>query len=86
LPPRRRTSPRSPDHEALGEAIEKLRKDAGLTHEELAERTGMSFQRISELERGIANPTFATLMRITEGLGVQLSHIASLAEKIRDAS
>jgi transcriptional regulator with XRE-family HTH domain len=43
----------------------------------------MSFQRISELERGIANPTFATLIRITEGLGVELSDLASLTEKIR---
>jgi transcriptional regulator with XRE-family HTH domain len=84
LPPRRRTSPRSPDHKALGEAFEKLRKNAGLTHEDLAERTGMPFQRISELERGIANPTFATLIRVTEGLGVELSDVATLAEKLRD--
>ncbi|MFT3864042.1 MAG: helix-turn-helix transcriptional regulator [Solirubrobacterales bacterium] len=84
MPPRRRTSPRSPDHKALGEAIETLRKKAGMTHEELAERTGMPFQRISELERGIANPTFATLIRVMEGLGVELSDVATLAEKIRD--
>lgn len=44
----------------------------------------MSFQRISELERGIANPTFATLIRVTKGLEVELSELASLTEKIRD--
>lgn len=84
MPPRRRTSPRSPLHKALGEAIEELRTKAGLTHEELADRVGMPFQRISELERGIANPTFATLIRVTKGLGVELSDLASLMEKIRD--
>ncbi len=85
MPPRRRTSPRSPSHKALGEAIQQLRAKADLTHEELSDRVGMSFQRISELERGIANPTFATLIRLTEGLGVELSDLASLMEeKIRD--
>jgi transcriptional regulator with XRE-family HTH domain len=44
----------------------------------------MSFQRISELERGIANPTFITLTRITKGLGVELSDLARVMEKIRD--
>lgn len=44
----------------------------------------MPFQRISELERGIANPTFATLIRVTQGLGVELSDVATLSEKIRD--
>lgn len=80
MPPRRRTSPRSPQHKA----IEELRTNAGLSHEELSDRLGMSFQRISELERGIANPTFATLIRVTKGLGVELSELASLMEKIRD--
>jgi transcriptional regulator with XRE-family HTH domain len=84
LPPRRRTSPRSPQHKALGEAIEELRTKAGLTHEELSDRLEMSYQRISELERGIGNPTFATLIRVTKGLGVELSELASLMEKIRD--
>lgn len=84
MPPRRRTIPRSPLHKALGEAIEELRTKADLTHEELSDRLGMSFQRISELERGIANPTFATLIRVTNGLGVELSDLANLMEKIRD--
>jgi len=84
VPPRRRTTPRSPFHKALGEAIKELRAKAGLTHEELSDRLGVSFQRISELERGIANPTFATLIRVTQGLGVELSELVNLMEKIRD--
>jgi transcriptional regulator with XRE-family HTH domain len=54
-----------------------------LTHEELADRLEMSFQRISELERGVANPTLATLVRITEGLDVELSELAARMERIR---
>lgn len=84
LPPRRRAIPRTPDLKALGEAIEQLRTEAGLTHEDLADRAGIGFQRISEYERGIKNPTFTTLIRLTGGLGVELSDLASLTEKIRD--
>jgi transcriptional regulator with XRE-family HTH domain len=76
MPPRRRSRPRSASHKALGEAIEELRDAAGLTHEELAERIDMSFQRISELERGVANPTFSTLIRIVNGLDVEFNDLA----------
>lgn len=83
MPPRRRSKPRSPTHKALGEAIEELRDEADLTHEELADRLEMSFQRISELERGVANPTLATLIRVTDGLDVELSELAARMERIR---
>ncbi len=85
MPPRRRSKPRSPSHRALGEAIEELREEANLTHEALAERLEMSFQRISELERGVANPTFITLMRVADGLEVELSELALRFEQRRDA-
>jgi transcriptional regulator with XRE-family HTH domain len=84
MPPRRRSKPRSPAHRALGEAIEEFRNAADLTHEELADRLEMSFQRISELERGVGNPTFATLLRIANGLEIELSDLALRMEKIRD--
>jgi XRE family transcriptional regulator, regulator of sulfur utilization len=85
VPPRRRVKPRSTLHKALGEAIEELREEAEMTHEELADRLEMSFQRISELERGVANPTFATLARITSGFGIELSELAERMEKLRDS-
>jgi transcriptional regulator with XRE-family HTH domain len=81
MPPRRRSTPRSPIHRALGEAIEELREEASLTHEQLAERLEMPFQRISELERGLSNPTFATLIRVVEGLDVELSDLAARIER-----
>jgi transcriptional regulator with XRE-family HTH domain len=85
MPPRRRSKPRSPAHQALGEAIEEFRGKADMTHEELADHLDMSFQRISELERGVANPTFSTLVRITRGLDVELSDLATRMEQIRDS-
>ncbi len=84
MPPRRRSTPRSPNHRALGEAIEELREEASLTHEELADRMKVPFQRISELERGISNPTFATLIRLVDGLEVGLGDLALRIERRRD--
>lgn len=49
--PSRRVKPRSAAHGALGQAIEELRREAGLTQEGLAERVGTEFNRIGELER-----------------------------------
>lgn len=85
MPPARRSKPRSSAHRALGEAIKELRDEADMTHEELADRLEVGFQRISELERGVANPTFATLVRITSGFGIELSELAERMEKLRDS-
>jgi transcriptional regulator with XRE-family HTH domain len=57
-----------------------------MTHEELADRLEVGFQRISELERGVANPTFATLVRVTQGLDVDLSELALRMERLRGSS
>jgi transcriptional regulator with XRE-family HTH domain len=43
----------------------------------------MSFQRISELERGIANPTFETLLRVVDGLDVKLGDLAERVDRNR---
>jgi len=51
----------------------RLRKAAGLTQEQLAERSGLSQQYISRLEGGHRNPTVVTLHELAEALGV--SHV-----------
>lgn len=82
MPPRRRAKPRSPDHAALGQAIEELRRDAGLTQEGLAERVGTEFNRIGELERGAIDSRFSTLLRVARGLDVELEEIGARFERI----
>jgi transcriptional regulator with XRE-family HTH domain len=84
MPPRRQAKPRSPDHAALGHAVETLRREAGLTQEELADLVHIGFGPIGDLERGHSNPTFASLLRIARGLEVDLSDlIARYEEDIR---
>lgn len=82
MPPRRRAKPRSIDHAALGQAVEELRREAGLTQEGLAERVGTEFNRIGELERGAIDSRFSTLLRLARGLDVELDEIAGRFERI----
>jgi transcriptional regulator with XRE-family HTH domain len=53
----------------VGRNAARLRKAAGLTQEELAERSGFSQQYISKLEQGRRNPTIVSLYELANGLG-----------------
>ena len=65
----------------LGARVKDLRKEAGLTLDELAGRSGVSRAMISKLERGEKNPTLVIAARLTEGLGVSLSRLAGVEER-----
>jgi transcriptional regulator with XRE-family HTH domain len=57
----------------VGRNAARLRAAAGLTQEQLAVRSGLSQQYLSDLERGKLNPTVVTLYELAEALGV--SHV-----------
>jgi transcriptional regulator with XRE-family HTH domain len=84
MPPRRRAQPRSPEHAALGFAIQRLRKEAGLSQEELADLSGVHLTHIGGLERGVRNPSYTTLVRISTALRTQVGRLTVLADEIRD--
>lgn len=84
MPPPRRSQPRSPDHAALGAAIQHLRKEEGLSQEELADRSGIHLTHIGGLERGVRNPSYATLVRLAAGLKTRVGHLTHLADELRD--
>ncbi|WP_267274900.1 cupin domain-containing protein [Arthrobacter sp. CDRTa11] len=73
---------------ASNEATESVERDFWITHlgamvkqqrlgrftvEELAERAGISAGLISQIERGIGNPSFATLLRLANSLDLPLA-------------
>lgn len=63
---------------AIGTQLRTLRKERGLTVERLSELSGLSSGIVSQVERGKANPSFATLVQMSHGLGIpvgQLFHI-----------
>ncbi len=53
----------------VGRNVRKVRLEAGLTQEQLAARSGFGQQYISDLERGLRNPTIVSLYEIAQALG-----------------
>lgn len=65
---------------AIGRAIGKLRSEAGLSQEELAELAGIHRTYVSQLERGIKSPTLAVLMKVAKALGTRPSRLLRSVE------
>ena len=60
-------------HKASSQAVAAARAAAGISQKQLAALTGIDQSDISKIERGIANPSVATLDRIANALGGQLT-------------
>ena len=54
----------------VGQNFARLRKQKGMTQEQVEERSGISQQYLSGLESGRRNPTVITLHHLAEALGV----------------
>jgi transcriptional regulator with XRE-family HTH domain len=66
---------------AIGMAIRELREQRGLTQEALASEAATTLSTLSLIERGRANPTWATVHDIAAALGVSISALAKRAER-----
>lgn len=74
--------PRDPTHLVpLGRALATARAEAGLSQRELARRTDVNHNYISQLEKGERDPSYSVLVQLCEGLGVPLSTITDAAAK-----
>jgi transcriptional regulator with XRE-family HTH domain len=67
---------------SLGKLVKTLRKEAGLTQESLAARADIDNSLISRIERGERNPTWATLSRLSQGLGVPMWVLVKRADEL----
>lgn len=61
----------------VGQRISVFRKNAGLTQMELANRLGISYQAVSNWERGISMPDISNLSALAEILSVSIDEIIS---------
>lgn len=57
------------DFKQGGQAIQRIRKERGMTQEQLAELTGVASNSISRIERGLLIPALPTLIDICNALG-----------------
>ena len=59
----------------VGRKIRALRKEKGLTLIAVSEVTGLSPASVSQIERGLANPSFTTLAQLAHGLEIPVGKL-----------
>lgn len=67
--------------QALGQVIYKLRKERNISQEQLALNADVDRTRLGEIERGEANPTIDTLMKVADVLGQTIGSLIIEAEE-----
>ena len=68
---------------AIGGRVRQGRGSRGWTLDQLAERSGVSRRMLVSIEQGSANPSIATLLRISDALGIGLPALVDLGRSPR---
>jgi transcriptional regulator with XRE-family HTH domain len=68
--------PVSPE-EQFAHNLRQRRQAAGLSQEQLADRTGLHPTEISRLERAAREPRLGTIVRLARGLGVGIESLVA---------
>jgi transcriptional regulator with XRE-family HTH domain len=66
----------------LGKQVKYLRHLANLTQAQLAEKTNLSVNYISEIETGIASPTLKTLLKLAQELDVDIKELFNFGQRV----
>lgn len=66
---------RTSAQQKLGKQVRELRKQKGWTQEKLEEKSGVDRTYISDIERGVRNPSLKSLQKLAKALGVSISHL-----------
>jgi transcriptional regulator with XRE-family HTH domain len=61
----------------VGQQIRAYRREAGLTQEKLAEKAGLSYKYLGEVERGVVNVSLDSLMRLAKALKVKVADLVA---------
>lgn len=65
---------------SFGRVLRQLRKDAGLTQEQLALEAGIERNYVSLIERGINQPALRVIFKLAEALGTTPSEMLRQVE------
>jgi len=64
------------DYKQLGDRIQQLRQNAGLTQDDLSDKAGLAYSTLAKIERGaIKNPSVFTVAELAKALSVQIEDI-----------
>lgn len=61
--------------ERLGKQVHKLRKQSGMTQDQLAEKVGVSTKYIQFIEAGTRKPSLKTVYKIAKALEVEVKDL-----------
>lgn len=68
----------------FSERLKKLRKDAGLTQVDVANKLGISQPAYASWERGIKKPTQENLVKIAQNLNVSVDYLVGNSQETLD--
>lgn len=70
-------NPYSKEREALGDTIQKLRRERSLTQEDLADAADVNVSYLAKIENGYVNTTVRYLIKIARALHVKVRDLFS---------
>ena len=73
------------DQERIGKFIADLRKEKGMTQEQLAEAVGVSGKTVSRWENGRNMPDYSVLESLTDALGITVNELIRGERIVKDA-
>ncbi len=66
----------------FGQVLREQRTVRGLSQEDLALNADVDRTFVSQMERGIRQPTITTIMKLAEALGIQASALVARMERL----
>jgi len=64
----------------FGQRVRSLRSLRGMTQERLAEKSCISPEYVSKIERGLASPSFKAITRLASALGVKPARLFEFSD------
>lgn len=71
----------SSEHAALGAAVRESRARHRMSQERLGLTSGLHRNYVGAIERGEINPTFRILLKLADGMGMDLSELIAIYER-----
>ena len=68
--------------DVFSRTVRRLRKEKSISQYDLARLSGISWRMISDIERGVKQPTLLSLMKLAKGLNISLRRLIN--ELIKD--
>jgi transcriptional regulator with XRE-family HTH domain len=68
--------------EMFASSLRRLRQEAGLTIQALADKAGMHLESVAQLERGRRRPTWESVLALADALGISVEAFRDRPEEL----